>query len=105
MSNSSYTTWTWVSRYSLNNMDFCGYIITSKSNGNSIFLPAAGYKEGTHSYDVGTVGYYMTANCEYGGVHPHTFCDYFAIGGSYDLSVQSNRTREIGYTVRAIQDP
>lgn len=105
LSNSSYTTWTWVSRYSLNNMDFCGYIITSKSNGNSIFLPAAGYKEGTHSYDVGTVGYYMTANCEYGGVHPHTFCDYFAIGGSYDLSVQSNRTREIGYTVRAIQDP
>ena len=34
-----------------------GYRITGP-NGNSIFLPAAGYRGGTDSYDVGVEGYY-----------------------------------------------
>lgn len=35
-----------------------GYLITSKSNGNSIFLPEAGYYNGTNLIDAGTLGYY-----------------------------------------------
>jgi hypothetical protein len=40
--------WTWTTN---------GYKVTSKINGNSIFLPAAGYKSGTSSTNVG-YGYY-----------------------------------------------
>ena len=42
--------WTWTTN---------GYKVTSKINGNSIFLPAAGYKSGTSSTNVG-YGYYWT---------------------------------------------
>ena len=35
-----------------------GYKVTSKKNGNSIFLPAAGYRDGASSYDgVGSYGH------------------------------------------------
>ena len=43
-------TWEWTT---LN--DVYGYKVTGP-NGNSIFLPAAGYRYGTSSYDVGSYG-------------------------------------------------
>jgi len=39
-----YTTWTWEE-----GADYKGYRIVSKKNGNSIFLPAVGYKQGEKS--------------------------------------------------------
>ena len=53
-------TWEWTT---LN--DVSGYRVTG-SNGNSIFLPAAGYRYGTSSYYVGSVGYYWSSS-PYGG--------------------------------------
>ena len=53
--NSSYTTTTWTS---LNGK--YGRKITSKSNGNSIFLPAAGYCNDASLYDAGSFGYYLS---------------------------------------------
>ena len=38
-----------------------GYKVTSKKNGNSIFLPAAGWRDGTSSYDQGSYGRYWSA--------------------------------------------
>ena len=52
---SSYTTTTWTT---LNG--FYGWLITSKLNGNSIFLPAAGYRRGSSLYDGGSSGYYRS---------------------------------------------
>ena len=46
-------TWTWTTRNGIN-----GYQITSKTNNNSIFLPAAGYRAAQNLYDVGTAGNY-----------------------------------------------
>ena len=53
--NINYTTTTWTT---LNGK--YGRKITSKSNGNSIFLPAAGYCSGTSLNDAGSFGYYWS---------------------------------------------
>jgi hypothetical protein len=50
-------TWTWTT---LNGIK--GYKVTSKSNGNSIFLPAAGYRDGTDVYSVGSLGDYWSSS-------------------------------------------
>ena len=49
--NSSYTTTEWTTQNGVN-----GRLITSKSNGNSIFLPAAGYRYDSSLYDAGSYG-------------------------------------------------
>ena len=48
-------TWTWISQNGVN-----GYKVSSKVNGNSIFLPAAGYKAGDSVYT--TNGLYWSSN-------------------------------------------
>ena len=49
-----------------------GYKVTSKKNGNSIFLPAAGWRDGTSLFHQGTYGFYWSSepresysNCAY----------------------------------------
>ena len=49
-------TWTWTTQGGHN-----GYKVTSKTNGKSIFLPAAGWRYGTSSYLVGEYGYYWSS--------------------------------------------
>ena len=39
--------WTWITKKDADGNDVNGYTVTSKINGNSIFLPAAGYRDGT----------------------------------------------------------
>lgn len=39
-----------------------GYFVTSKSNGKTIFLPAAGQRLKEVSYDVGSYGFYMSSS-------------------------------------------
>ena len=53
--NSEYTTTTWTTQNGVN-----GRLITSKSNGNSIFLPAAGLHYESTLYDAGSYGYYRS---------------------------------------------
>ena len=53
--NSSYTTTSWTAQKGV-----YGRKITSKSNGNSIFLPAAGYRNDTSLYDAGSFGLYWS---------------------------------------------
>ena len=45
--------WTWTTHNGVN-----GYKVTSNTNGNSIFLPAAGYRDGWLLYDIGSNGHY-----------------------------------------------
>ena len=50
-------TWTWTTQNGVN-----GYKVTSKSNGNSIFLPAAGYRLDSSLYYAGRYGYYWSSS-------------------------------------------
>ena len=50
-------TWTWITYNGVN-----GYKVTSRSNGNSIFLPAAGYLHGSSLYDAGHSGDYWSSS-------------------------------------------
>ena len=51
-------TWTWTTMNGKN-----GYKVVSKSNGNSIFLPAAGYRDGAYLlYNAGIGGHYWSSS-------------------------------------------
>mgnify|MGYP003302949176 CR=1 FL=1 len=49
-------TWTWTTQNGVN-----GYKVTSKKNGNSIFMPAAGYRLDSSLNDAGSYGYYWSS--------------------------------------------
>lgn len=55
LKNSNYTITTWTTQKGIN-----GEKITSKSNGNSIFLPTAGYRDDTGILGVDSDGYYWS---------------------------------------------
>ena len=54
------TTQTWTTDY--NGTEVKGYIVTSKTNGKSIFLPAAGDGDFSYVYNVGSFGFYWLAS-------------------------------------------
>ena len=87
-------TWTWTTQGGHG-----GYRVTSKKNGNSIFLPAAGYRFGSSLFHQGEYGYYWssTPNESY-------------TEGAYDLTFDS-RSRDLdwyyrcfGHSVRPVCD-
>jgi hypothetical protein len=49
-------TWTWTTQNGVK-----GHKVTSKTNGRSIFLPAAGYRGNSSLYDAGSRGYYWSS--------------------------------------------
>ena len=61
LSNTSYTTWTWTTQNGVK-----GYKVTSKSNGNSIFLPAAGCRSGSSLYYAGSNSGYWGSSLDTG---------------------------------------
>ena len=52
-----YCNWTWTTQGGRN-----GCKLTSKTNGNSIFLPAAGFREGSSLNAAGSYGYYWSSS-------------------------------------------
>ena len=85
-------TWTWTT---LNGIK--GYKVTSKGNGNSIFLPAAGYRGGTSVYDAGSIGFYWSSSL--GSGYPAVA---YYLGFASDGVYWSIAARYTGYTVRAV---
>ena len=87
-------TWTWATQNGVN-----GYKVTSKTNGNSIFLPAAGCRYGTIIYNnVGSHGYYWASSLYESypdGANNLYFYSGNVYGGYYD-------DRSGGRTVRAV---
>ncbi len=60
-------TWTWTTQNGVK-----GCKVTSKKNGNSIFLPAAGYRFGSSLTDAGNYGYYWSSS-----PYEYTYSAYF----------------------------
>ncbi len=90
-------TWEWTDNY--NNTGVAGRIVTG-TNGNSIFLPAAGYRDDSLLYLGGSYGYYWSSSlCEsrpYRAYYLYFYSDF------YDWSYES---RYIGQSVRPVQSP
>ena len=77
-----------------------GYKFTSKVNGNSIFMPAAGKREGTSFDKEGSCGYYWARSLDTGS--PHFAYDiYFH---SYNPG-SGNESRCYGKSVRPVRAP
>ena len=89
--DSKYTTTEWVTVNGVN-----GRKITSKSNGNSIFLPVAGYRNGTSLISEGSYGYWSSSlNTDDSN---HAYClnhNYFMGNDEY--------CRYYGLSVRAVR--
>ncbi len=86
-------TWTWVTVDGIN-----GYRVTA-ANGNSIFLPAAGYRYDTYLNYVGSTGYYWSSSL-FSGLSYHARYLYF---DSSDHSM-NHYYRCYGRSVRPVYD-
>ena len=87
-------TWTWTTQNGVN-----GRLVTSNTNGNSIFLPAAGGRNGTSLYDVGSNGFYRSSSLSTD--YPGTACFVYF----YSVNVyRSNHLRYYGFSVRPVSE-
>ena len=89
--NTSNCTWTWTTQNGVN-----GYKVTSKKNGNSIFLPAAGYRYDGNLYHAGSDGYYWSSSLYTSGSYSAYFVvfysssvDWFCFNRRYGASVRA----------------
>ena len=83
-------TWEWTTLNYVN-----GYKVTGP-NGNSIFLPAAGYRYGTSHYDVGSAGNYWSSTPD----NNDTRACYLDFDSGKDGI--ANAPREKGFTIRSV---
>ncbi|MBR5324708.1 MAG: hypothetical protein IKV14_07840, partial [Muribaculaceae bacterium] len=90
--NASNCTWTWTTQNGVN-----GYKVTSKKNGNSIFLPAAGFRYGSDLSDAGSEGFYWSSSLRTND--SYCACD-LRFSSSYVGRNSSGRC--LGQSVRAV---
>ncbi|MCQ2057174.1 MAG: hypothetical protein MJY75_03075, partial [Bacteroidaceae bacterium] len=91
--NTGNCTWTWTT---LNGVK--GYKVVSKISGyegNFIFLPAAGYRNSTKLYGVGSCGYYWSSSL-------YTAYIAYDLYFESDYADWSNDNRNSGYSVRPV---
>jgi len=98
-------TWSWTTQNGIN-----GGLGTGP-NGNSIFLPAAGYRNVTDLNNVGSDGYYWSSSLETDHYWNSTLCwDYYSsdawYGGcvSYRNDDMGNGERCLGFSVRPVSE-
>ena len=77
-----------------------GYLVTSKKNGNSIFLPAAGYRFETSLYMVGQIGNYWGATTDVDKTDGAYNLDF----GENEFDIDWSSRRNIGLGVRPVRD-
>lgn len=87
-------TWEWTTQNGIN-----GYKVTSKKNGNSIFLPAAGWYDGRWFYYPGSAGHYWSAT-PYESYAGSSYCLFF-IEGHRDTIWGG---RDYGQSVRPVSE-
>ena len=90
--NSNYTTSVWTSVNGIS-----GLRVTSKSNGNSIFLPAAGYRWDTSLNYVGSWGYYWSSS-----LRRYDSGDVYGLYFNSGIWEWGSGYRDYGLSVRAV---
>ena len=88
-------TWTWTTQNGVN-----GYQVASKTNSNSIFLPAAGVRGGTYLSDVGRGGDYWSSSLD--EHYPNYAWRLFFYSGIVDRSSNDYCDRNDGQSVRPV---
>ena len=88
-------TWKWTNDY--NGTGVAGRIVTSKTNDNHIFLPAAGYRYSSGLYYAGSYGYYWSSSLDAGS----SDCAYYLYFGSDGVSWYDS-SRYYGQSVRGV---
>ena len=83
--------WEWITQNGVN-----GYTVTGP-NGNSIFLPAAGYRYDSSLNDAGSNGYYWSSSLDTD--YPDNACNLYFYSDSVEWS---NYGRCVGFTVRPV---
>ena len=86
-------TWTWTTQGGV-----YGRLVTA-SNGNSIFLPAAGQGVDTYLYEAGSFGYYWSSSLDTGGPSS-AWRVYFDSGNIYRFY----NSRYLGHSVRPVTE-
>ena len=100
--NSKNCTWTWTNMKNSSGDSIKGYTVTSKKYGNSIFLPASGYRYGGNLSSHGSTGYYLSSTLNTSNVGNAYYL-------TFTIGINIHRTkynyRYMGYTVRPVADP
>ena len=90
--NTNYTTWTWTTQNGVK-----GYKVTSKTNGNSIFLPVAGYRGDSSLYGAGSNGGYWSSSLD--AVNSYyayvLYLDSIGVGWSYSNRYYGRSVRPV----------
>ena len=89
------TTNEWVDNY--NGSGVNGKKFTSKTNGNSIFIPASGYRSGSLFYHQGSFGYIWSSSLY--TAYPHLAWYLSFLSGKADAS---NYYRSLGFALRGL---
>ena len=85
-------TWTWTTQNGVN-----GYKVTG-NNGNSIFLPAVGFRNYSDLYNAGSLGYYWSSSLSED--NSSTACALLFDSGDYSWNYHGSRY--VGQSVRAV---
>ncbi len=99
---------TWTCMKNSSDSTVNGYKITSKKNGNSIFLPASGWYDSDSLYWYGSHGRYWT--CEFNTAHlssdyPEAATDAKFFWFQDCGHIASEYNRYLGYSVRPVAEP
>ena len=98
--NSKNCTWKWTSMNTSDGSSISGYKITSVKNGNSIFLPASGFRSEGNLFDHGSIGNYWSSTLDSSN---SSFAYLFYFYSSFHNRAHDYRC--FGHTVRAVAEP
>lgn len=90
---STQCTWTWINLNGVNGM------LVSASNGNSIFLPAAGYRNDTDIINVGAYGYYWSSSLDTDNPNNAWNMSFYSVSVN-----RNNYSRFRGRAIRPVYD-
>ena len=97
---SSNCTWTWTSQTTSDGSSINGYTVTSIKNGNSIFLPASGYRYNGNLNVHGSNGYYWSSTLY---SYDSDYAYYLLFSSSFHSKDSYDRCQ--GYAVRLVAEP
>ena len=100
--NTDNCTWTWTSMTTSSGSSISGYKVTSKKNGNSIFLPASGYRYGSDLYIHGSYGDYWSSTLFLSNVSRAFYLNFYS---SLYSSSRNYSYRCCGFAVRPVAEP